>query len=157
MSRRHIRYFRPFNRRFGPVFELWSMGLTTHFKDTHTRFCYPTSSSAGQMKKRITADGEWAMRTDKAILLSVFSDWLAAGDVGGDGGSTKENKAALCTQKPTNSPLFRDWEWSHAWLNALTRWHLASAELISDAQFHNTANQHCLTRFTSTLKCQLSS
>jgi hypothetical protein len=50
------------------------MGLTTHFKDTHTRFCYSTWSSDGQMKKSITADGEWAMRTDKAILLSVFSD-----------------------------------------------------------------------------------
>jgi hypothetical protein len=53
------------------------------------------------------------MPIDKAILLSVVSDRLASGDVGGDdggaGGLGKENKAVLCTQKPTDSKLFGDW------------------------------------------------
>jgi hypothetical protein len=51
----------------------------------------------------------------KAILLSVVSDWLASGRVGGDdgdaGGLGKEYKAALCSQKPTDSKLFGDLVW----------------------------------------------
>jgi hypothetical protein len=39
-----------------------------------------------------------------------FCPQLASGDIeGGGGGLAKENKAALCTQKPTDSKLFGDW------------------------------------------------